>query len=240
LAISNPIVRQVCSSLEAPSAVAGVRDAFPDVSISFSEVPEPDPRVAWQPVPFVLWRYDGTAAHAAVGEPPAEVTAVVTALAAQPYSLAHWSEAARAAASNLASVPSAQIAATMVNPPPAPIPTALGEWRFRVQVATALLVSHVEELHRRSPREFLRHLVHGPVDWVTSAAIIGYLDIARRRPDGSVSIAEELLRLAVRPASPIWFSCGAYPALLAVADVPGLDATLYASVRRTLEEWSAE
>jgi hypothetical protein len=238
-AVSDPLVRQICSSLEAPSAVSVVLEAFPDVSISFREIPEPDPRVPWQPVPFVLWRYEATTAYPAVDEPPSLVKQFVADIAARPYTLARWSEVALDIARALAGIGSVQIAAAMVHPPPAPVTMALGDWRFRVQVATALLVTRVEEFGGTSSRAFLQHFLHGPVDWVTSAAIVAYLDIARRHPADAVSIAEELLHLAARPPSPIWFSCGAYPAMLAVTDIPGLDESVYASVRRTLSAWSA-
>ena len=237
LETNDPLVAQSCSSLEAPSAIAVVRELFPRCVTTFAACPTPDPREPWWPVPFVLWRYDGTTARPAFPRAAARVDDAISSLAREPYSLVAWSAAADTTAGVLADA--GELFGAMLHAPAKPPGETLWEWRFKCQVATALVISRIEERAGRNARWMLRNIVYGPVDWTTTASIIALLDLARRRPEERQGVGLELLNCVRRPMTPIWFACGAEPALRACLDVPDLYPPIYEKLQGWLEDWEA-
>ena len=231
--------------MEAPSAIAVVRQLFgPQVRVSFAEVPSPDPRLPLHDVPFVAWRYGEsggqltTAAVPGLPPPPAALLEAVSTIAATHYDLLAWgSAAAEVSTSLVAETQPELLVAVMVHPPRGPEPISPWDWRFRVQVAAALVASR---LGPRAPTSkvplVLDALVHGPVDWTTSAAIIALLEIAVRDPKDAPAVASFLQSTARRPMSPIWWMCGLQPSLSALLDIPGLPESVYDDARAQLRE----
>lgn len=107
------------------------------------------------------------------------------------------------------------------------------DWLFANQVSTALVMAHAAGKDwSQSP--FGRHLldmIHGPVDWITTASLVGLIDIARRTPDsGTPNLFK---RLACRPMSPIWYMNAYKPIWRLLAHCPHLDAKAADLVAKT-------
>lgn len=102
-----------------------------------------------------------------------------------------------------------------------------------MQVAAALAVARVDTAPPPSPT--LEALLAGPVDWTTTAAIIALLDSSFRNKATALAVASILLRASRRKVSPIWFSCGLLPSLLALLEIPGLPGEVYATARDALD-----
>jgi hypothetical protein len=161
----------------------------------------------------------------------------VTRIARTPYHLDRWSELAKqdARASNL--TPEHALAA-LVHPPPREGPETPWDFRFRAQVAAALLLAHASDRSRADPVEVLSDIVDGPIDWTTSAAIIALLDVARRKRKRREEIAFLLMDVVKRPANPIWFMNAGHNAAVACRLIPGLGDGVYTTLDRIIEQLS--
>jgi hypothetical protein len=235
---TDPLVKQTISSIEAPSAVAVVRELFPGVIVEFASIPEPDPRVPVRPVSTVLWHYDGFTAQPAVDSPRQSVAESISRIARSKYNLRDWSELAALEASRLRE-PAGMALALMVHPPACEPPIPLWDWRFRAQVAAALVATRLTEQAAQDPVGLLSEIIDGPVDWTCTAALVALLDVARRRRKYRDEIVALFLDVLKRPSSPVWFTNCAYPAAVACRRVPGLSKGLYAKLDRLIDAWSS-
>src|SRR5690348_2473112 len=91
---SNRLVQVAITSLEAPSAIISARRLFPDLEILINEIPNPDPRIAFEPVKVRAWTYHNTIPTRALPKPNSEFVTAVAASIALPYSLESYGEAA--------------------------------------------------------------------------------------------------------------------------------------------------
>lgn len=221
------------SSIEAPSSrlsaalFAKARGFEREIAFEVGAVPEPDPRLPWAEVRFLLWRYDGIDPHPAVAAPlRSDITAAVIALADSDYDSDVWfGEAAEAEIGPRDESALRELLACMVHPPGVD-PTILRPWVWlhRVQFASAMLIATLDpatpwasSLRRRG----LHDLIHGPADWTTNAAVIALVIAAQHDPQ----IRGEALRWlgALYDRRP---SFGAWPAqlplLFALSRMPGL------------------
>ena len=231
----DPLVQQTVSSLEAPSAVAVVRTLFPGVVVEFTDVPEPDPRIPIRRVSTVLWRYVGNTALPAVDAPAQPAVQSVVAVARSKYNLSNWSRLAAAAARALDVTPLSALA-VMVHPPDQEPLGTLWDWRFRLQVAAALLAGHLSERSGKDSVALLSDVVDGPIDWTTSAAIVALLDVAQRQPKRRNEIAELFFAVLKRPANPVWFMNCAHTAAVACRRIPGLPDGVYARLDQIIDQ----
>lgn len=167
----------------------------------------------------------------AVPPPERSVVRTVAQVALIDYSLDSWSVAAKAAALSLSVEGEGAVLSAMVHPPAAPVGIPIWDWVFRIQVAAALIC-----VQRPNPMSLMLNLVNGPVDWTTTAGIVGLLDLARREPGQRSTIFHLLVELANRPMSPIWFSCAALPAMTACRDIPELQPDLLGMVESWLDQ----
>jgi hypothetical protein len=203
------------SSLEAPSAVAAVREFFGrHVDVEVADVPVPDPRLPVVEVPFVLWRYlsrNGsftTEAEAALPPPLPHVTGAVTMIAATPYNLPAWSLLADAIVPQLDGASTREVLAAMVHPADVPDACWPWDWRFLSQVAAAVLVARIEHNAEVSiDQSSLLTVLRGPADWATTAAIVGLLELARHDAERGRIISSHLLQATAGPGNPIWDWC---------------------------------
>lgn len=233
----DPIVKQTVSSLEAPSAVAVVRALFPGVVVEFTDIPAPDPRVPVRSVSTMLWRYEGQTAIPTADAPPASVTRSVICIARTEYQLRSWSQLAASETARLRASPQ-QALAVMVHPPSPEPEESLWDWRFRIQVAAALLAAHLAERSGHDAVAVLSEIVDGPIDWTTSAALIALLDVALRRPERRRDIAALFFDVLKRPPNPAWFmNCG-HPAAIACRRIPDLPDGVYARLDQIIDKWT--
>jgi hypothetical protein len=101
---------------------------------------------------------------------------------------------------------------TMIQPPACPDDVRPWEWRFRVQVAAALILAGVEtEWIDSTRRAALLSLLHGPVDWTTTAGAIALVEVAVREEDLRDEIVALLLPELQVPPSPVRFQCVIQP-----------------------------
>jgi hypothetical protein len=210
------------SSLEAPSAIASMRELWPGLEISFAEIGKPDPRKARASNAVSLWTYKsdrlwdrargvlGIEARPAVAPPAPRTAAAVARVAKMPFSRPAWRAECRTLATEVADVD--ELLAAMVHPTPSPSRTPW-DWRFQVMTASALALGH---LRADEPSNISNHplvrLLDGPVDWSTTAAVIALGDIALREPRFASVITRELESRLSQPTTPIWHQCFAQPA----------------------------
>ncbi|MFK8003115.1 MAG: ankyrin repeat domain-containing protein [Polyangiales bacterium] len=204
------LAQAAASALEAPSMIASVRAAVGDTfAISFPGGGDPDARVSTRPVELLLWTYEHggeltNEARPGLPAPAPEQSALVAGLAEYPYNLRVWSKRAAALASELGPEDLKGVAAVMVHPPSAPEYLQTWDWAFRVQVASALIISHLacESWTGSPPQQALEDIVDGPADWAIGAVIVALYDRACRDQDARASVVEALLRCARREVTP--------------------------------------
>jgi tetratricopeptide (TPR) repeat protein len=238
------------SSLEPPSALLAMRRAlhargWPEVQVSMSVADTPDPREPLGPVDVAVWTYappgllgqvraPGLDARPALPEPPTDVLAAVSELAAREYGLEAWCEAARAYAHAWGPERARSILGAMATPPAL---AGLAPWEaiFRAQVAAALIVAFLETGPARD--EALRSLLFGPVDWTSAATIVALTAAARVDATRTHAVIELLQPLLAHTITPIRYQClhsVLVPCLLAL---PGLPGSLRAELLRRRREF---
>ena len=210
------------SSLEAPSAIASMRELWPALEVSFAEIGEPDPRKARASNAISLWSYKsarlwdrargvlGIRAQPAVAPPTARTAAAVARVAEMPFFREAWRAECRKLATDVADVD--QLLAAMVHTTPSSS-RAPWEWRFQFMTASALALGY---LHANEPSNVSNHplvrLLDGPVDWSTTAAVIALGDLALREPQFVSAVTRELESRLLQPTTPVWHQCFAEPA----------------------------
>jgi hypothetical protein len=131
-----------------------------------------------------------------------------------------------------------QVLAVMVHPPAPPKGVEPWDWHFRVQVAAALIASHMgKEAWAESPRrKALEAVLDGPADWTNTAAVIALLDVARRDEAARPSAIAALLRTTRRSLNPPVYQNAIRPAAFALLELPGLAADVVRELRELVSE----
>jgi tetratricopeptide (TPR) repeat protein len=214
------------SSLEPPSAIMALdyslksfhAESIP--KLSFTEIPEPDPRKPRKLVRNSLWVYKGKKARPAMEPPSMKVAHAISTIAQTPYDSARWSEMARLQAGRFRGLED-DILATMCQPPPLPAnDEEPWSWPFRVQVVAAMLLSRSPHSWK-SRRKTLRELLFGVVDWTSTAAIIAMTQLAEDEPELGYEIFLDLIELfGEEEAGPIWYQCILYPLFQCLPRLP--------------------
>lgn len=223
---NHALTRFSVTSLEAPSAVASLRQPWPGIEIGFGEIGNPDPRRARSPNALSLWSYKsarlwdrargvlGTEARPAVPPPTKRTADAVARVAEMPYSREAWQSPCQELAREVSGLD--ELLAVMVHPP-SNASSQPWDWRFRVMVAATLAIGHLVIADPATvPSHPLVRLLDGPVDWTTTAAVIALCDVALRRPPLAPAIAGELYSRLDQPLTPIWYQCYVEPARWAV------------------------
>jgi ankyrin repeat protein len=236
------VLRAGASSVEAPSAVAAIRDFEPMYQLSF-RVDTPDPRRPARPVEVVLWRYENfetASANAtpALAPPRSEISTAAGRIAQVPYLLRIWSDHAAKTAAAFRPDDALDFAAVMVHPPARPTYIEPWNWRFRVQVAAALILSHLgsEKSTNARRQRILEDIIDGPADWTNTAAIIALYDVARRDPRARNEVIATLIGVTQRPMTPPVFQHAIQPAAFALLDLPELDRELRSALTELVRE----
>ena len=232
--VSGP-VELATSSLEAPSAVASVREVLPGLKLSVSEMGEPDPRLPTTASATRLWTYaaegllgrllkrlsvEGRPAYAA---PSGAVSSRLAALASSEYSRLAWRDRASGLKRELGVGVHRELLAAMVHPPKI---AHADPWdsRFRVMVAAALTLAQSVEgpLASSEAGRLLVGLLDGPVDWATTAATIALTDLALFRPELEAEIIELFVTRLTIPLSPVRYQCFVEPTCWVLLRLPHL------------------
>jgi hypothetical protein len=239
---NDAVTRSAVSSLEAPSAVFSAKLIYPEVEILVNEVPEPDPRVPFEDVDVQAWEYEDTTPSPAFPQPPPHLVDAIKPTIAGEFSLDNWAAAARQLHGNLGPISPCEILGLATCPPEYPEGSWPWDWLFRSQLLSLLMLAMAEEdPWVESPAgKHVLDVVHGPVDWTTTAALVGLTARARHDPACREGILAELMRLLERPMSPIWFMCAYKPIWQLLQHFPGLDAEMRNTVGKTVAELEAE
>lgn len=208
------------SSLEAPSMVVSIRAAVGDsITFAFPVGGDPDPRLPIRPVDLSLWSYEDEGeltneARPGLPKPSSELSSVVAGLAEYPYNLAVWTKRAAHLVEDLSSEDLHGVLSVMVHPPLAPDYLETWDWIFRIQVASALIASHLdcETWTGSAAQHALEDIIDGPADWAAGATIVALYDRACRDPDARASVIDKLLRTARREVTPPNFQHAIVPA----------------------------
>jgi ankyrin repeat protein len=222
----DSVVHSAASAIEAPSMLSVCRMLSPNFKFSCQVDRGPDPRVPARRVKTQLWTYSKLLGLADQGRPTMphpdeDVAARVAAVAEHPYLLRIWSQAALHAAAGLTADALPEVLATMVHWVDGPGYLEIWDWRFRVQVAAALVASYLgdEPWDRSARQEALEDLAEGPADWTSTAAIIALVDVAKRDKGARPTAIATLHRCARRPYGPTLWQHVVEPASWALHDL---------------------
>ncbi|MCA9610281.1 MAG: tetratricopeptide repeat protein, partial [Myxococcales bacterium] len=146
------------------------------LQIQVEQIQNPDPRVDKAQVSTPVWRLEGdqvVKVHPQ-GDPAAQTA--IAAIARRTFGRQAWDAAAKEVADRFGPQGYHAILSVLTHPP---VPTQEDPydaflWTWRVQVATALVLSHLGPWQTGSARAALYSMVYGPSDWVTAAAIIAF------------------------------------------------------------------
>ena len=231
------------SHVEAPSVLAAFHLQMemwgPQVAIDYKvrKVQTPDPRAPKAQVPWVLWQWDGVVPRPAVDKPDFQLTVKLNRLASEPFALDLWIPAAQALARELGVGAVPGLLAALVHPPR---PTG-GQWRVlpwvqRSQIATALVLAHIDGGWAGSQRQqILFALLYGPTDWTTVAAIVALAALTHSEPDLTVRAqirrdVEQAFAWMRGQVPTEGFCCFAYPLGCAWLTLDGLSEAQRADV----------
>jgi tetratricopeptide (TPR) repeat protein len=222
--------------LEAPSNYLAF-DWLGRLELTVARGQKPDPRLPRARVDYLLWTYDGDRPSVALAMPAPGVRSAVADLAEQPYRLEVWWGHARRLAQRLEPGQAGDVLATMVHPPGVGRFDRPARWVYRVQVAAALVLAHLDGGWEDSVRrQALLALVNGPMDWTVDAGLVALAALARDEEDA----AEEIGRLFrdLRKRTPADGSICYYPALLWCSLLlPDLADEERAELRRQARRW---
>ena len=192
--------RFVVSCIEAPSNDLALKLAFGDdvnLAVEVENIPEPDPRIAIEPVAYKLWQYDGTKATPALSAPSTKVIDTVTKLARKSLEMSQLWAAASRIAKQLKDIDIEEILAVMVHPSPVPEGFTALSWLPRLQLTTAFIIAHYDTGWLDSTRrDALYSLLLGTRDWMTVAAIIAMANLAEKYPVLASDIDAAFMKLA--------------------------------------------
>ena len=181
--------------------------------LEVEKVQTPDPRVPKAQVDFALWAYDGNTPRRNTGGPAnGRASEPIARIAAEPFHPEFWDPPARETASRMGDQWLNALLCVMVDPPPPPDESWHPMlWVQRVQIATALVISHLDEGWEASTRRrALFSLAMGPVDWTTDAALIALAWRVRDEPNLREDV-EGLYRWLESQIPKDGFTCFEYP-----------------------------
>jgi tetratricopeptide (TPR) repeat protein len=233
-------VKLKLTHVESPSVVAAfwlqMEMWGPQVGFDYQvdKVQQPDPRAPKTQVPYNVWAWDGTQPKPALGRPDPGVVRQLHALAGEPFAFDIWAPRAQKIAREVGPGGLQSLLAALTFPPRPPGSNwRVLNWTQRAQVATTLVLAHLDDGWNGSLRQkVLYSLLYGPTDWTTSAAIIvlGYL--ARQ----DATIRAEVLQAFAWMQSIIpkeGYTCWEYPLVNVWLSMPGLDDV----TTKRLEQW---
>jgi tetratricopeptide (TPR) repeat protein len=231
-------VRPTLPHLEAPSnylAFHWLERLEPTVA----RIQKPDPRLPRGRVDHLLWRYEGTRPSVVVTRPAPSVADAVAELASQPYRLDFWWGHARRLGRELGPERVEDLLATMVYPPAVARVDRPAVWVYRVQVAAALVLAHVDPGWEGSARRrALLSLANGPMDWTVDAGLVALAALARDEEDIAAEVGPLFreMREAVPPDGEVSY----YPALIwSSLRLPGLEEDEREALKGQLRRWES-
>ncbi len=181
--------------------------------LEVEKVQQPDPRVPKAQVDFALWTYDGDTPKRNTGGPAdGRASEPISRIAAEPFHPEFWDPPARDTAARMGPAWLNALLCVLVDPPPPPDDSWNPMvWVQRIQIATALVISHLDDGWEASTRRrALFSLSMGPVDWTTDAAIIALA--WRAREDNTIRAdVEGLYRWLESQIPKEGFTCFEYP-----------------------------
>lgn len=222
--------------LEAPSNYVAF-DWLNRMDVVVARVQKPDPRLPRGRVDYLLWRYDGTRPSVAVAPPEPAVAHALADLACQQYRLEGWWGLARRLARQFGAAKVEDVLATMVYPPGAAGMDRPAVWVYRVQVAAALVLAHLDGGWEDSVRRrALLSLANGPMDWTVDAALVALAAVARDDEDAAGEIGR--LFRSLRQNTPADGTFSYYPALVWCAlRLPDVTEAQQAALKQDLRKW---
>jgi len=233
-------VKLKLSHVESPSLVAAfwlqMEMWGPTVGFDYQveKIQQPDPRQPKTQVPYNVWAWDGTNPKPALGRPDPAIVKKLHNLASEPFSFDIWAPRAAQLAREIGPGALQHLMAALTFPPRPPGSNwRVINWTQRAQVATVLVMAHLDQGWNGSVRQkALYSLLYGPTDWTTGAAIVvlGYL----ARTDAS--IRPEVMQAFAWMQSIIpkeGYTCWEYPLVNVWLSMPGLDDV----TRKRLEQW---
>lgn len=232
--------------MEAPSALTAFQlftraMGWTSVGIAakVEAVQSPDPRYPKAQVDFSLWTFDDKVPRPNAPAPDPRVAGAIAELAKKPYCLPMWEPIARDLAAQMGPPWLNQLLCALVHPPPLPSPHADPiDWVQRCQVATAMVIAHLDAGWEGSQRKrALWSIAFGPSDWICDAAIVAMGWLASRDPAIRKDV-EGIFAQLEKAIPPQGYTCWEYPLVnawrnLASGSTGGHDV----ETQRRLDDW---
>lgn len=208
-----------------------------DLDLKVARIQKPDPRLPRCSVDYLLWKYDDLRPRVAVAPPTSQVPHSVGEIAAQPYQLDVWWAHARRLGNQLGPTQVDELLATMVYPPGAAHVEQAAMWVYRIQIAAAMVIAHVDEGWEDSVRrKVLLALASGPMDWTVDAALVTLAVLAREDEDAAAEV-DRLFR-QLRKSLPEEGTVCYYPALMWCSlRLPEVEEDEKTELRQQLRRW---
>ncbi len=188
----------------------GPNGASPVVTYDDDEPQWPHPHEARAEVVFSLFKRTKLGWRPKGHKPDEDVVAAISEIANQGYSVAEWTEQAKALGPTLRERWS-HLVALMTRGCPIPQGRNAFDWLQRVQIASALTLAHVDDGWEKSlRRRVLVNLVLGRPDWVVTAGLVGLYQIATTTPEARDEI-DGLFRFLQRNVAYRGFTTYAMP-----------------------------
>ena len=225
------------TSLESPSSIILLwKIAGEKTNIIVSKIPIPDPRKPRRDVDYLLWLYDEVRPIRVLNPPDENIMKDIETLAQKSYSLDSWKKKAKKLGQIIGPERINDLLATMIYPSDPPEGFMLWDWMHRLQVASALVIAHLDKGWDNSIRKMaLTSLALGPMDWTINAALVGLLVVALDESKARKEIIEIFVELYENMPS-----SGGIPYLKALFSciflIPGLPNTLSKKFGKIKEE----
>jgi tetratricopeptide (TPR) repeat protein len=233
-------VKLQLSHVESPSVVAGfwlqMEMWGPQVGFDYQveTIQQPDPRQPKTQVPYNIWAWEGTQPKPTLGRPDPAVVKEVKHVASEPFAFDLWAPKAKEVAQKLGPGALQSLLATLTFPPKPPGSNwrVLG-WTQRAQIATVLVLAHIDEGWNGSLRQkVLYSLLYGPTDWVTTATICVLGHLARQ--DATIRAEVQQAFAWMRSIIPKeGFTTWEHPLACVWLTLPGIDDV----TKKGLEQW---
>lgn len=172
---------------------------------------------------FPIWVYEGARPKVNAPPPPAGVAEAVAAIANTPFDWAGWQAAAAQAAAGLRGQMTGLVCALVHPPVPADPSADPIDWLWHYQLAGALVITKLDGGWSASERRGgLLAMVHGPIDWLISAALpcLGLVYAECEEARGELDQIFAALRQRIPD---IGYACYRAPLEAVAMRLPGID-----------------
>jgi tetratricopeptide (TPR) repeat protein len=144
-----------------------------NMTVEVEQAQNPDPRADKGRIAFPIFSFQNGECRPVATHADPNVAHAVGGVAYQLFRKDVWDPAAMRVAQQFGPNAAHAILAVATNPPPPPPEFDGITWTYRVQIAAAVILSHLGPWETGPGRGALWSMISGPSDWITGAGIVG-------------------------------------------------------------------